>query len=201
MEPPFILGLSGKARHGKNATAEFIAEFLKTRGVEVIPLGFADAVKEEAQAQGWDGQKDERGRSLLQRIGMERRAQNPNYWVNRAFDRIAAEASVPQSRPRLWVLTDVRFKNEAAAIAERGGKLWRIERREPATHGPWDNGLTAEQKAHASETELDRYPWFDWAISAESLEELRWMTLRGLDFMYISDPAFPFPCLRPEAIK
>lgn len=176
----FILGLSGKARHGKNATAEFIAKRLAPAGIEVIAFGFADAVKDEARQRGWNGLKDEAGRSLLQRIGMERRAENPNYWIHRAFDRIVSEATVRREHRRLWVLTDVRFENEAAAIKNAGGVLWRVERRNPATHGAWDNGLTAEQKAHPSETALDDYREFDWAISAEDLDELEGMVDLGL---------------------
>lgn len=181
-EAPRIIGLSGKARHGKDSAFEFINEVLTPLGYDVRRIGFADAVKTEATEQGWNGVKDEAGRSLLQRIGAARREENPNYWIDRTMEKIHAEFMhrTRNDGPILFVITDVRYPNEFENIMTEGGLVWRIERRNPLTHGTFNNGLTEEQKAHPSETSLDdaRFQWF---ISAEDLSELGYMVLRGLE--------------------
>lgn len=69
-----------------------------------------------------------------------------------------------------WVITDVRFNNEAMSIKERGGLLLRVERGE------------RKVDAHVSETELDDFPYFDGMIRNDgTIEELReavktWLT-------------------------
>lgn len=61
-----------------------------------------------------------------------------------------------------WLVTDVRFPNEAQAIKERGGLLVRINRGTPA-----DN-------QHISETALDDYEGFDIVIDNNgTLDELK----------------------------
>jgi hypothetical protein len=46
----------------------------------------------------------------------------PVIWVR------AAMYEVDQDRERLWVVSDVRFPNEAEAIRERGGVIWEVIR-------------------------------------------------------------------------
>lgn len=61
-----------------------------------------------------------------------------------------------------WLVTDVRFPNEATAIKERGGMLIRINRGGDVTHGQ-----------HPSETALDDYAEWDVVIDNNgTLEEL-----------------------------
>ncbi|MGC1583998.1 MAG: hypothetical protein WA766_21130 [Candidatus Acidiferrales bacterium] len=178
---PRIIGLSGKARSGKDSAFDFIHAALAKVGIEARRVAFADGVREEAKLAGWDGVKDEAGRTMLQNVGMTRRLENPRYWINKAFGRILHEffRAEEAGQEVIWVITDVRFLNEMAAILKADGRVWRIERRDPETHELHDNGLTPEQKAHASETELDGRE-FAWVISAETLDELAYMVDRGL---------------------
>jgi hypothetical protein len=146
-----IIGIAGKARHGKNTLADIFANILKAKGYEPRIVGFADAVKNEAKARGWNGEKDEAGRALLQNVGMEARADNPNYWVDVLMGRMLSE----DSKKAVWIITDVRFQNEIDAINAKGGNVIKVERRNDGNM-PFDNGLTAEQKKHPSEAEMDK---------------------------------------------
>lgn len=50
-------------------------------------------------------------------------------WVDRAFAKtrcIVGDVDVTEQLGSRWVVSDVRFRNEAAAIKKRGGQLWRI---------------------------------------------------------------------------
>ena len=107
-------------------------------------------------------------RVVLQVLGTEIGRQiNPDIWVNflmkdykpsellmskirRVSIRIRLEESLPN-----WIITDVRFLNEAEAIKERGGKLIRVNRPGQASRSK-DN--------HESEIALDNYKSFDHII-------------------------------------
>ena len=77
-------------------------------------------------------------RELLQRHGTEfRRTQDPNYWVGLLMSHISAarlayinactDCKVPVRMEKV-IISDVRFPNEAEAIRDRGGKIWRVIR-------------------------------------------------------------------------
>ncbi len=168
---PRIIGLSGKARHGKNTIAELAAyPFWAGSEVEVHEVGFADGVKDEArQSYGWSGEKDVRGRTLLQRIGMNRRREDPEYWVKRLGKKLVASPA----RGHVYFVTDVRFENEAKWVKDIGGLMWRVNRRNE-DGSPFDNGLTPEQALHPSETALDDYKGFNITFdNALDIELLR----------------------------
>ena len=158
-----LLGLSGKAGAGKDSAFLILKRLL---GDRVVRVAFADGVKAEAMAVGWNGLKDEAGRRLLQEIGAGRREQDPSYWIVSAFKRMA---TLPADS--IVVISDARYKNEAMVIREAGGALWRIERTNPDMT-PFDNGLSPEAKAHPSETDLDNYVGFQARLFASNLEEL-----------------------------
>ena len=72
-----LIGLSGKALAGKDTTAMMLSNLIKDR--PVVRIAFADALKNECLAlHGWNGRKDDAGRTLLQRVGVARREENPN---------------------------------------------------------------------------------------------------------------------------
>lgn len=170
---PSLVGISGKAQAGKDTLAAMVATQLQFKK-RVVRIGFADALKEEcARVYGWNGAKDEAGRALLQRVGVERREQDPLYWVKRAFEKMTDPDT-------LYVVPDVRFKNEAEAIRAKSGEVWRVDRFDPTTMKPFDNGLAADAKLHVSETELDRY-MFDVYFLNDTLDSLRAQVREVLD--------------------
>lgn len=163
-----IIALGGKARHGKNTTAQIIRDTLEEDEIEVLFESFAKGVKEEALAAGWNGLKDEAGRALLNEIGQNRRSRDPLYWVRQCFSRIESQ----NDPSRVWVIVDCRYTNEADFVRQHGGLLWRVRRISP-DGSDYDNGLGEAQKNHASEVDLDEYPGFSLIIEASSVEGLR----------------------------
>jgi hypothetical protein len=127
-----ILGLAGKQGAGKDYFFERLVDVLPGRNVR--RMAFADGVRREVSrevitALGFDIKDDaglglwqkpytEGQRWLLQQWGTEfRRTQDPEYWVLYGLDYISEHANEGD----LWVVTDVRFKNEADAIKMVGG--------------------------------------------------------------------------------
>lgn len=138
-----IIGLSGYARSGKDEAAKALVE------AGFIRLAFADKLREVLyaldpivdnnsnshgpitvskviDAVGWDGYKEtEYGpeiRRLIQRLGTEAGR-------NTLWDSIWVDATMRQIEPgKRYVITDCRFPNEAQAVKDAGGDVWRIQR-------------------------------------------------------------------------
>src|SRR5665213_1086744 len=148
---PFLLNITGQTIVGKhyimppNATA---------RTVRKLPDWVQPDPNPEVNAMSPYGKHPK----LLVWWGTEyRRAQDLDYWVKRAFESIPAGTNIA-------VITDVRFKNEAAAIKAKGGHLIEVVRlnQDGARYYSEDR-----PKDHESETELDSYNW-DFHIQSKT---------------------------------
>lgn len=110
-------------------------------------------------------------RKLLQLLGTEcgRQIIHPNIWVNATMidydiTNLYELQSHVESEPKYpnWIITDVRFPNEADAITKCGGINIRINK--------LGDGIY-EQVLHASETSLDNYK-FDYIVNHGTIEAL-----------------------------
>ena len=161
-----VLCVSGKAQHGKDTTANYIKQIMEENGKRVLIAHYADLLKYICKTFfGWDGQKDEKGRSLLQYVGTGVvRKENPDMWVNFIIDMCRYFGDN-------WdyvVIPDCRFPNELNRFHEEGfnTRLIRINRPN------FDNGLTEEQKQHASETAMDDFKPDVLFVNDGTLEDL-----------------------------
>lgn len=167
-----VIGLSGYARSGKDTVADYLCT---THGF--TKMSFADPMREalyrvnplitvgeelwELQGAvdwfGWEVLKGDspQVRPLLQRFGTEfgRDMLGENVWVDLALSQIEEGAKV--------VFADVRFPNEADAVVNAGGPVWRITR-----------GDTKPANAHVSEQAMDDYSFTDHIANEGSLQEL-----------------------------
>ena len=163
-----LLAFGNKARHGKDTAGEAVVEhFNFQRGILKRHYGtniarpaaklfkFADALYREARELHGMTEKDA---PLLQRVGTERRTENPNYWIDRVFEQIDA------FNPEVAVLTDLRYVNEALAVKARGGFTVNVSRLDSLG---FPYVATDRDPNHSSETALDSYR-FDFFIKANS---------------------------------
>jgi hypothetical protein len=153
-----IIGLSGYARSGKDTVAGML---MGIHGYERV--AFADTIRnllfamdplvmhgdmpfrlqDIVESKGWETAKTEypEVRRLLQDLGVGgRHLLDDSIWINSALKNFGHADKV--------VVTDVRFKNEAARIKNMGGQVWRINR---INVGPAND--------HISEIDLN-----DWAF-------------------------------------
>ena len=95
----------------------------------------------------------------MQKFGdLTRQLLDPDIWI-----KLALQTHGEQNTDVL-IITDVRFKNEAKAIKDKGGILIRIESDRPETD------------LHISEIDLDNYGKFDFEVinnKDTSLENLK----------------------------
>jgi hypothetical protein len=167
-----VLGLSGWARAGKDTVADWLVEncgFTKMSFAQPIRDALVNldpmidifetrsSLKHAVKSFGWEYLKtaSTEVRPLLQRFGTEvgREMFSPDFWVDYALARIPDGGKV--------VFADVRYPNEADAIKELGGEVWRVGR----------DGFGAAND-HESEHALDGYD-FDAIIgNSDTIEYL-----------------------------
>lgn len=176
-----MIGFCGYAQSGKDTAASFLVE----RGFK--RLAFADILRQSlynlnpivqvatignnnvgyARVQdlvdrvGWDVAKVSYPeiRELLQRMGTEvgRELYGENFWV----DRVMAQVTTGD-----YVITDVRFPNEEAAVRNAGGRVVRIVR----------DGVGAVN-THVSDTGVDKLRIDGSILNTGSLEEFKGQVL------------------------
>jgi hypothetical protein len=160
-----IVGRSGA---GKTEVGLRVKRHL--HNADLFPM--AQGVKEIARAMGWDGDKDDAGRRLLQDIGSVGRAYNEDMWVARQLARHLS-ASAESENKIVFIADDVRYGNEIVRVRDVFKYVFviRVNRK---------NGgeLSEEAAAHVSEQE---WPTFqaDYVINNDgSKKDLdRWVPL------------------------
>lgn len=142
-----LVGISGKKSVGKDTVGHWLeVKHGFTR------VSFAALLKKQAKRLGWTGRKDDKGRKLLQDLGMIARVYDEDFWIDEVFrEMLKIERKTGQDK---FTITDVRFKNEARRVKEEGGILVRITRPDEI-----------KDDLHPSETELDTYN-FDYVIDS-----------------------------------
>ena len=165
--------ISAKARHGKDTAGAMIAEYLESKGKRVLITHFADLVKFVCtKFFGWNGDKDEAGRTLLQYIGTDViGAKQPDYWANFIVD-------ILKFFENEWdyvLIPDCRYPIEVETMKENFDTVvLRIERPD------FESNLTEEQKKHASEVMMDNYDFDVVLLNNGSLEsfnnKMKWFT-------------------------
>lgn len=128
------IGLSGKSNHGKDSAAQFIVDRfgkktivengeLQEIGYNIKRFAFADALKQEVGGKEKElcnkynlpYEPDKKHRTLLQFYGMMRRKEDSNYWIKKLAKTIDSDKEV-----KVALITDLRFKNEAYWLKDRG---------------------------------------------------------------------------------
>jgi hypothetical protein len=126
---PHIIGFGHLARVGKDSAAEVLvrragyrrlafADPLKAMTLDVFPT-----LRDRVETWGWERVKntDPAVRPILQRLGA---AVRDHLGIDTWLD--AALASIEPGRR--YVISDVRFENEAKRILDLGGAVYRIDR-------------------------------------------------------------------------
>jgi len=171
-----IIGLSGYARSGKDEVAKILvedygykriafADNIRKLLLEVNPQVNGDRLQHLVNTYGWDVAKSQpEVRHLLQSIGLgARNIFGDSFWIGQVFYAMDDTAN--------YVITDVRFLNEAQTIKNYEGQMWRIKR--PGVE-PVNN--------HVSENELDGYPVDKILKNEGTLEDLRAMVHNRMEF-------------------
>lgn len=169
-----VIGVSGKARSGKDTFAEMLSKELNKEAFPpYVMMAFAHELKTRCQAafdlsyeQLWGDEKEEQdkryprpwhdpkegfwtAREIMQEYGAFYRSIDSQFWIKNLF-RVAE-----QKEYKNVIITDVRYRNEADYILEHGGVVLRVER---------ENKDSVHNESHPSEIELDDYKKFTFTV-------------------------------------
>ena len=178
-----LIMIAGRARVGKTTLAKMIADYAFNNGLRPVLLSFAGGLKREVHEQGYTKESHpEEYRKICQKIGMEKRAEDPDYWV-KAFNKelasvIEEEAKHLESGDKFWeslvIVDDCRFMNELAYGREFGATQIFIasgKRKLDDEYAAWRLD-TSEHMANCIEEDSKQYyDTFDWFIDNDSSEK------------------------------
>lgn len=181
MKPSALIGFVGKKHSGKDECYKQLYEASLAEQIYSCPIriSFGDEVKKEI-AEMLDtsvtavNNNKEMLRKVLQDHGMNRRAEDPAYWIKKS--KLVEKIEQESLHPTFLVVTDVRCHNEAAQIRLLGGKLIRIRRK--ATDDSGDS--------HVTETELESIQCDHFIYNDESPLRLRFMLIDVLRTLFPS---------------
>ncbi len=109
---------SGRAGVGKTTSCSYAKSYILSEystGAEMLSI--ASSVKEAAKKSfGWNGLKNDSGRTLLQAIGKAGREYNENIWIDRSLETLLSKQVFP---PTFVLVDDWRFVNEKIQIERR----------------------------------------------------------------------------------
>jgi len=173
-----IIGVTGRAGAGKDTVHKILDE--QFADYPLNRLAFADLLKDSAMAslglkyqsanafkqsgsiriKIGDTKFEMSGREYLQRYGAEahREIFGKDFWIDAAFERL---------QKGVTIVTDVRFDNEAAAIHEFGGMVWKIER----------SGNEITESQHSSEQGVSDALIDQFLINDGTINDLRTQVL------------------------
>jgi len=180
-----LISFGNKSRGGKDTSAEGIKDWCARHSFPVLHINFADALKIEVTDAIREAGSVEvliarmgmpswvqptpnadleplspygKHVKVLQWWGTEyRRAENPNYWVDKHREKVVGFDGVV-------VTSDQRFINEAISTLELGGSNVNVRRLNEDSTQYFDLSRLA---SHQSEVELDNWNW-DFRIIAKT---------------------------------
>lgn len=130
-----VIGITGKKRHGKNTVADIIG---KLPGYSLYEYSFAGALKDEAaRLLGVSREEMEKEKAVfrhfLQWYGTDFIRDfcgKQGYWIEKVEASINRDARVlsklPQRSTPVFVITDVRFNNEALLVKRFRGHIIQV---------------------------------------------------------------------------
>ena len=141
--------ISGKAQNGKDTVANLLKSELESQKYSVLIIHQADLLKFICKNYfGWNGEKDDYGRTLLQKVGTDViRQKSPDFWVD-FIERVTAFFDGS------WdyiLVPDTRFPNEIERLRTQTSEVIHVRITRPDFLSP----LSPEQQKHPSETALD----------------------------------------------
>jgi hypothetical protein len=161
-----VICISAKAQHGKDTSALILKDKYEAEGKRVLITHYADLLKYICKTFfNWNGEKDEEGRSLLQKVGTDIvGAKEPDFWVNFII-------SILKFFDNTWdivIIPDCRYVNEIEGMKKHFDTVvLRVVRPN------FDNGLSDTQKQHPSEVSLDNFIFDAVVQNIGSLDDLK----------------------------
>ena len=163
-----IILLGGRANSGKDSTAEFIDEYYRSRGLDVVNIQIATYLKMYAKnIAKWDGDNETKPRQLLQDLGTELiRKEIDQYFF---IKRIIQDIDIYSRYFDIITISDGRLPEEFASIKLAYPETVTVH----VTRPGFESKLSTEQKAHITETLVDEIEYDLEIVNDGSIDDLQ----------------------------
>lgn len=165
---PKIYLLSGKARNGKDTTAEFLKKFYEADGKKVIYSRAGKYIKFYAsEMTGWDGKEETKPRQLLQELGTDvirNKLNKADMLIERQLDDIEIYSYFYDA----IIVPDIRLPKEIDSVKAKFDNVVAIH----INRINFESDLSSNQQSHITETAMDNYTNFDYEVINDTLEQL-----------------------------
>jgi hypothetical protein len=165
---PKIYLLSGKARNGKDTTAEFLKKFYEADGKKVIYSRAGKYIKFYAsEMTGWDGKEETKPRQLLQELGTDvirNKLNKADMLIERQLDDIEIYSYFYDA----IIVPDIRLPKEIDSVKAKFDNVVAIH----INRINFESDLSSNQQSHITETAMDNYTNFDYEVTNDTLEQL-----------------------------
>ena len=163
-----IILIGGKANSGKDSTAEYIDEYYRSRGLDVVNIQIAYYIKMYAkQIAKWDGDNETKPRQLLQDLGTELiRKQIDEYFF---IKRIIQDIDIYSRYFDIITISDGRLPEEFASIKLAFPETVTVH----VTRPGYVSHLTKDQKAHVTEALVDDIEYDYDIVNDGTLDDLQ----------------------------
>ena len=163
-----IIFLGGKANSGKDSSAEFIDEYYRSRGLDVVNIQISYYIKMYAkEIAKWDGDNETKPRQLLQDLGTELiRKQIDEYFF---IKRIIQDIDIYSRYFDIITISDGRLPEEFAAVKLAYPETVTVH----VTRPGYSSKLSKDQKAHVTESLVDEIEYDLDLVNDGTLEEFQ----------------------------
>lgn len=162
-----ITMISGRAGEGKTTLARYCQDILVADyKISSALVPFAKMVKDTAFFMGWDGEKDDKGRRLLQEIGNTGRTYDINLWARHAVEFI----DNCSANFEYIFIDDWRFPNEGKYLQEYSWPTITVRIHRPKQYHTLLNSPLYNDVSEISLPDTDEY--YDIIIQNDSTSEI-----------------------------
>lgn len=159
--------ICGQAGSGKNTFSLLLKKELENKNLKVCEIGITRTLKSYLKDYfGWDGNEDNKPRTLLQELGTEvirKELGMEDFHINHLIDDI----KVLSKYFDVFIVSDIRLPHEIEVLNNVFNCV-NIK----VIRNSYNNNLTETERNHITETALLNYDNFDYKIENIKLEDL-----------------------------
>ena len=161
--------ISGKARHGKDTTGNFLQEAYEEKGYKVCRSQISKYLKVYAKDYfGWDGTEENKPRKLLQELGTDiirEKLNKPRFFIDRTIEDIEILGNFFD----VMIITDIRLPLEINAIKDNVKDVVSVNIERINFESP----LTVSEQKHKIENAMEDFKDYDYQITNDTLDKLK----------------------------
>ena len=163
-----IFLLAGKAGCGKDLLGSYMKTKYDFKGDSACILHITTPLYEYAKNYfSWDGDMREKPREFLQEMGIEV-IRNTLHKETFLVDRLCEDIDILKHYFSVFIITDGRLISEFNLLKERFLDIKIIH----VIRNNYNNNLTAKEKNHITETDMDNYKDYDYVVKNTTKDEL-----------------------------